>query len=118
MGRLLLWVGLETVCSCLVEPAGKMTASSQNCLFKNRRWRVSLLASPVPPPRSEPSQHLLLASPACSASCREIPTPAGGQTGDPHGPVSGPTELPGGSQDVVAPPWPPTAARTQLDAAL
>lgn len=34
MGRLLLRVGLETVCSCLVEPAGKITASSQNCLFK------------------------------------------------------------------------------------
>lgn len=34
MGRLLFRVGLETICSCLVEPAGKITASSQNCLFK------------------------------------------------------------------------------------
>lgn len=77
MGRLLLWVGLETVCSCLVEPAGKITASSQNRLFKKL-----LPASCTPglsctrPPGANSAGVSSWASPACPAADGEHPHPS------------------------------------------
>lgn len=103
MGRLLLRVGLETVCSCLVEPAGKITASSQNCLFKKLPWASFTPDLSCAAPREQtqlPSALGLLLPAQSQAGTSSSLTGVDEEEPLAH-PIAGPTVLPRSSRGEV-----------------